>query len=288
MFCKMKSFSISFSWAGIVLLFLIQVIVSSCGKGVEEEKKSWFFVQITDPQLGFYPDSLEKEIRNFEHAIRRINEIKPDFVVITGDFVHLSKDEKQFTEYKRITEMIRSDVPVYQIPGNHDVENEPTADDLAFYKGRYGDDKFSFLHKNHLFIGINSNLIKSHTERFEAEQLDWLTEELNKGKEAESIILFSHHPFFTHDINEPEAYFNLDTAARHQYFELFSKSGVKAIFAGHHHQNGYGVHNGIEMVTTCAVGEPLGPDPVGIRLIKLEENKLKHQYFALDSIPDIF
>lgn len=282
-------FSHQLPFFGLAMLLLFQVVNFSCSKTAQEDK-SWFFVQITDPQLGFYPDSLEKEIRHYEQAVKRINEINPDFVVITGDLVHISKDENQLAEYKRITDMIRSDIPVYQIPGNHDVENEPTDADITFYKSRYGDDKFSFVHKDHLFIGINSNLIKSHTPVFEEEQLKWLTNELKKSHSYKRTIVFSHHPFFSKDINEPEAYFNVDLASRHQYFELFASSGVQAVFAGHHHQNSHGIFNGIEMVTTSAIGEPLGKDPVGFRLVKLDDNReqLKHQYFALDSIPDKF
>lgn len=272
-------------------LFFFLATSYSCTTATETENRPdtpWFFVQITDTQLGFYPDSLEKEIQNYEQAVKRVNEIRPDFVVITGDLVNNQRDEHQLAEFKRITGMISNEIPVYLIPGNHDVGNEPSKEDVDFYKSIYGDDKFSFVHKEVLFAGINSNLIKAHTAGLEEDQWEWIKGELSKGKDHKMVVMFSHHPFFSSDISEAEAYFNLDSASRKQYFDLFSTSNVKAVFAGHHHQNGYGIYNGIEMVTTSAVGEPLGKDPVGLRLIKIGNNKIHHQYFALDSIPDQF
>lgn len=276
---------------GLVSLALLSffIVLTFTGASHSRERKPWFFVQISDPQLGFYPDKIEKEIQNFEAAVERINKVKPDFVVITGDLVHNERDKFQLSEYKRIVSLIDVKIPVYQIPGNHDVTNEPKNDDIEFYKNEYRmDDKFSFVHKGHRFIGINSNLIKSHTPTLESEQWKWLNNELKKSKKADGVVIFSHHPFFTHDINEPVAYFNVDTLARKQYFDLFKSHNVQAVFAGHHHQNGYATYDGIEMVTTSAIGEPLGKDPVGLRLIRVEKKQLKHQYFALDSIPDTF
>ncbi len=41
---------------------------------------------------------------------------------------------------------------------------------------------------------------------------------------------------------------------------------VRAVFAGHYHRNSYGTLGKMEMITTSAVGRPLGVDPSGFRV----------------------
>ena len=39
------------------------------------------------------------------------------------------------------------------------------------------------------------------------------------------------------------------------------------------------------MVTTGAVGYPLGDDPSGLRIIKVYQDRIEHEYYGLDNIP---
>jgi len=43
----------------------------------------------------------------------------------------------------------------------------------------------------------------------------------------------------------------------------------------------------MEMVTTSAVGRPLGNDPSGFRIVRVWEHNIKHQYYGLDHMPAI-
>ncbi|KAH6942876.1 hypothetical protein HPB50_011388 [Hyalomma asiaticum] len=62
-------------------------------------------------------------------------------------------------------------------------------------------------------------------------------------------------------------------------------SGVRAIFCGHYHRNAGGFYKDMEVVVTSAVGAQLGCDTHGLRVVKVGENKIEHQYYALDDIP---
>ena len=88
------------------LLLIITIILLSSTKSIAQNEL--VVVQITDTQLGFYPDdeNLKHDIDNYTEAGRRINEIKPDVVVITGDFVNSAKDANQLKEFNRITSLI--------------------------------------------------------------------------------------------------------------------------------------------------------------------------------------
>lgn len=267
---------------GVVVMF---ILAGCASQRITRNAKPFFFIQISDTQLGFYPKKLQQEIALYEKAVAEVNRLKPDFVVITGDLVNNAKDENQLSEFKRITAMISKKIPVYVIPGNHDVGNTPTQEDVNFYNNIYGYEKFSFEHNKSRFIGFNSNFIKANTPVLEQAQYEWLEQELAKAKDAKHIVLFSHHPFFISKPDEPEAYFNIGLKTRNQYLALFKKYGVDVVFAGHLHQNGFGKYEDMEMVTTSAIGEPLGKDPSGFRIITVGKEKVTHQYYNIDSIP---
>jgi Icc-related predicted phosphoesterase len=175
---------------------------------------------------------------------------------------------------------------VFYIPGNHDIGQVPNKKSINKYRKNYGNDRFSFKHKNSLFIGINSGLIKASLKNTEKKQYKWLVRQLEKGKEANQVVVFCHYPFFNKTVNEPEAYSNIGPEARLKYLDLFQEYGVDAVFAGHYHNNALNTYKKIELITTSAVGKPLGKAPSGLRIIKVENDNLSHEYFGLEEVPE--
>lgn len=262
----------------VVLIFLSFQVLA--------QKPMFRFVQITDMQMGMISkneNTLEEE-RLYRLAVDEINALKPKFVIITGDFVNSRTDTSQINAYKKITALISKRIPVYYIPGNHDVGQKPTAETLDFYFKHYQTDKFAFVHKGLKFIGINSNLINSGIEQ-EAIQYDWLKKQLsNQQKPSKRTIVFSHHPFFISDINENNNYSNIHMPKRLEYMQLFKDNGVSMVFAGHYHNNALAKYDGIEMITTSAVGKPLGKAKSGFRVVNVYKDSISHKYVELQSI----
>ena len=62
-------------------------------------------------------------------------------------------------------------------------------------------------------------------------------------------------------------------------------AGIRAIFCGHYHRNAGGRYKNVEIVTTSAIGGQLGNDESGLRVVKVTEKEISHQYYALDNIP---
>jgi 3',5'-cyclic AMP phosphodiesterase CpdA len=247
----------------------------------------WFFIQLTDPQFGMFDGnkSYEKETALYEKAVAKINQLHPDFVVITGDFVHDQHSVAQINEFKRITANINKKIPVYYSPGNHDIGQNPDETSLENYRRNFGSDIFSFRHKGSMFIGFNTGIIKAKSEKLEKKQLDWLTNLLRHSQKAQHVILFTHYPFFNKTFDEPTAYSNIDKENRLKYLDLFSANNVDAIFCGHHHNNGYATYGKMELVTTSALGKPLGNAPSGFRIIKVYHDKIEHEFFGLEEVP---
>lgn len=250
------------------------------------QKPMFRFVQITDMQMGMISkneNTLEEE-RLYRLAVDEINALKPKFVIITGDFVNSRTYTNQIKAYKKITSLISKRIPIYYIPGNHDVGQKPTAETLDFYFKHYDVDRFAFVHKSVKFIGINSNLINSGIEQ-EAIQYDWLKKQLShQPKPSKRTIIFSHHPFFINDINENNNYSNIHMPKRLEYMQLFKENGVSIVFAGHYHNNALAQYDGIEMITTSAVGKPLGKAKSGFRVVNVYKDSIGHKYVELPPI----
>ncbi|MCK7531246.1 MAG: hypothetical protein MZV63_09475 [Marinilabiliales bacterium] len=75
------------------LSYILAMLLLTSGALFAQNAKTvepWFFIQITDPQFGMFDNNagFEKETILYEKAVEKINILKPDFVVITGDFVH--------------------------------------------------------------------------------------------------------------------------------------------------------------------------------------------------------
>ncbi len=280
---KFKSIKIHFN--SVILFFLITVPVLAQNKS---PKETWFFIQITDPQFGMFNNNtdFEKETVLYEKAVAKINILHPDFVVITGDFVNDPNSLSQIIEFKRITAKINSKIPVYYTPGNHDIGQNPDKTSIKKYKKNYGSDTFSFYHKGSSLIGYNSGYIEAKLAEPEQKQYNWLVKKIKKSANAQHIILFSHYPFFNKTVDEPTAYSNIDLENRKKYLDLFNANKVTAVFTGHYHNNSLTNYGDIQLVTTSALGKPLGKAPSGLRIIKVFTDRIEHEYFGLDLIPD--
>lgn len=261
---------------------------STSGENEGNKGKPFSLIVLTDPQFGMFDGNagFEKETALYEKAVAEINRLNPDFVVITGDFVNDQNSETQITEFKRITAKIKPAIKVYYSPGNHDIGQIPDNESLKKYKKNYGSDRFSFKHKGSVFIGFNSGLIKGKLKNEEQEQFDWLAKKLHKSQKARHILLFCHYPFFNKTIDEPTAYSNIDKEYREKYLNLFNDNKVEAVFSGHHHNNGYAIFGKMELVTTSALGKPLGEAPSGFRIVKVYDNRIENEFYGLEMLPD--
>lgn len=265
---------------------LVLIIVSSCAKA------EFTIVQIADAQLGFtaaeisqrtgeaYVNDLTYEADCLRKAVEHINVIKPDVVVFTGDQVNIPGDTVQWNAFAGIIAEIDKSVQVCHLPGNHDVLYVSGYVDSSPFTSRYGNDRFILSEKGINLIGLNTNLIRSGDLR-EQEQMEWLEAVLDKVKASEITLVFGHHPFFMTDIEEEDSYFPLPKGKRRIYFDLFTKAGVDAVYAGHRHNNSEGTYNGIPMKTTTSVGFQIGEASPSVRVISIRNGELSDELMEI-------
>ncbi|WP_290541092.1 metallophosphoesterase [Alistipes sp.] len=252
-----------------------------------EKSQITVIMQVSDPQMGFYADNrnMDYEIRTLTKTVAAINNLRPDVVVFTGDYVHDVADEGQWMEFLRIVAGIAPSIKTLYLPGNHDVRLKEGSVDVEPYTKRLGADHFCVRVNGNLLTGINSNYLKDEIRDLSKEQNQflWLTRSLKKNRRIS--LVFTHHPFFLRQIDELGGYSTISPEKRRRYFELFRKTGVQAVFAGHLHDNAEASYDNIGMITSSAVGRQLGDALSGVRIIVIKDQTIVHRYYSLDEIP---
>ena len=274
---------------------------------------SFFFIQMADPQFGLFaylsglsaaeleamhrrgmPVRPAPKIMGFAdetslygQAIAEANRLRPDFVVMCGDMVNDSDDEEQLAELWRITDLLDDAIPMHWVAGNHDVGNELTPESLATYRGRFGADTYVFDRGGSRFVVLNSNVAYDPSrvpEEWER-QVDFLRDALVEARRRDSdhVVVFTHHPLFLREPDEDDSIFVIPQVRRRVLLDLLTSYGATAMFSGHYHRNSYGEYGGLQMVTTGAVGYPLGDDPSGFRVVRVHGDRIEHEYHTLDA-----
>ena len=248
------------------------------------------FAVLADPQLGMYAKDNDflQETANLEFVIANLNRLHPDFVVVCGDLTDRTGDQAEIAAYKQMMGKLDPTIPVYNVPGNHDVGNLPTPSTLASYRAAYGPDYYVFHYGPVLGIVLNSNLISApdHVADEAAKQEEWLRNTLSHASPSEQIVVFQHIPYFLKDAQEKDEYFNIPLAARKKYLDLLTANHVPLIFAGHYHRLAGGYDGSLTEVVTGAVGMPIGDSSSGFRLVQLLPSGMKTEWYCLGNIPN--
>lgn len=241
--------------------------------------KTLTFMHLSDPQIGFLDTTAHYAQSDslMGLAVEAVNRIKPACVVITGDLVNNTADEKQKEIFKRRLAEIDPTVPVFCLPGNHD-ERPYTSENHAAFLTFNGYDRFSFTKDGVAFIGFDSCPIKDGDVAAEQEQLDWLKAELTAAKDARQILLFTHCPVVRETLDETEDYFNFSLPKREEYLSLFKEYGVDALFAGHTHTCYNTEIDGIQFITAGPVGSPLHDGFSGLNVVKVGPEGITWRY----------
>ena len=190
--------------------------------------------------------------RLVDAVAERIDEEKPDLVVISGDFTQRARTE-QFKEACDFLDRLReAGHDVLAVPGNHDV---PLYDvfrrflsPLTRYK-RYIDDSLCPLHElaGVTVLGINTARSLTFSDgRISEEQLSFIRDTFERTDPKALRVLVTHHPLFALPVGETgevkravgRSELALDAAA---------DSGVDMLLAGHHHTAS--THSARDLVT---------------------------------------
>ena len=227
------------------------------------------------------------ESENYSKVLNKANETKPAFVMVCGDLINNLDQLDQRTALLEISEQLNDDIPLRLVPGNHDLcpdfyNASPEA--LQEYRNVFGDDYYSFVEDEALFIGLNSEIFDSSDllgNEYET-QMEFLKDTLNsqEAKNAHSICAFMHKPLFLEDPLDDGGYGQLKPTHRKDLMNLLEESRVSLMLAGHLHHNREAEYKNLKLIATGAVGYPI-VGSCGYRTIALEPEAMTHRYHEI-------
>ncbi|MFL6720682.1 MAG: metallophosphoesterase family protein [Sphingomonas sp.] len=176
--------------------------------------------------------------RLVEAVAEQVDELKPDLVVISGDFTQRARTE-QFREACEFLEDLRErGHEVLGVPGNHDV---PLYDvlrrflsPLARYRRFIDETLCPFIELRGLAVlGVNTARSLTFKDgRLNAAQVEFIRETFARTTSEVVRILVSHHPLLALKVGE-----EVERAVGRQEMALdaVEQSGVDMLLAGHNH-----------------------------------------------------
>jgi 3',5'-cyclic AMP phosphodiesterase CpdA len=209
------------------------------------------FAQISDTHVR--PDAIERSQVLVDH-LAEIQAGGYDFVIHTGDMM----DEPSAWAARAFRVMISQlRVPIYFVPGNHDVYNPPmgkieapwwarlevNSSIEASYRNWFGPVWHTFDCRGVHLVGIDSLILNSGLLE-EADQWAWLEETLAEiaMSRPEQILLFTHRPLFIRQPDEEldaadfaNRYLVVAPPGRDRLLGLVRKYRVTAVLSGHIH-----------------------------------------------------
>ncbi len=246
----------------------------------EKQQEPFSFVQLCDTQLGM--GGYEHDIQTFKQAVRQINEMEADFVVICGDLVHNASDSS-YTDFKTILKGLS--IPSHLVSGNHDVGNVPTDTSLQYYRETIGDDYYQFDHKEHSFMVTNTQLWKVEVENESEKHHAWFEETLNNlGEKENPVFVLGHYPLYTERPDEEDHYYNLPMPTRKRILEMFMENNVVAYLSGHTHKLTKNTYEHIQLVSGETTSKNFDDRPFGFRIWQVSSDSLSNHFVPLKSV----
>jgi 3',5'-cyclic AMP phosphodiesterase CpdA len=192
-------------------------------------------IHLSDLHFGAHDERLVEAVE------KRIDDVRPDLVVISGDFTQRARTE-QFEQACLFLERLKqAGHEVLGVPGNHDV---PLYDVLRRFLSpltryrRYIDQTLCPFHELPGAAVLGINTARSFTfkdGRINEDQVAYIRDAFSRTRPDTARILVTHHPLFALPVGDgPE----LGKAIGRQELALdaVAKAGVDLLLAGHNHR----------------------------------------------------
>jgi len=211
------------------------------------------FAQISDSHIGFDRPANTDVTGTLRAAVAKIKAAPepPAFVLHTGDLTHLSKAAEFDTLQQVMSEL---SVPVFYVPGEHDVLEENGKTYLErFGKNTHGVGWHSFDIQGVHFIGLVNvvNLKAGGLGILGNEQLEWLEKDVKRLKTSTPIVVFAHIPLWS---VYPEWGWGTDDSAR--ALSYLKRFGSVSVLNGHIHQVMQKVEGNVTFHTAMSTAFP--------------------------------
>jgi len=219
-----------------------------------------------------------EDVCSLEQAVKQINAIAPDFLLVCGDFVH-EPSKVLVSDFKKVMKGIS--VPCYWVAGNHDLTMRKPGDSLEKYRKKFGRDYYAFTHGRFRFVVFNSQLLKTPMPTETDKQWAWLQRELEATSRANlSPVLVGHHPPFYRNPTEAEAWQGLPVGPRERLLALCTQYGVRTYLTGHTHHFVHNRYGSMDIVSGESICNNTDGHALGFRLWRARSGKFLQSVFV--------
>jgi calcineurin-like phosphoesterase family protein/cellulose/xylan binding protein with CBM9 domain len=185
----------------------------------------------------------------FDHAITRMNLLRPDFVMCVGDLIEGYSEDEQLVagQWKDLIEKVnRLKMPFFPTAGNHDITNALMA---KMWEKRFGAPFYHFVYGDCLFLVLCTQ--DPEGTEITQRQMEYVDRALAGAGDVRWTFVFFHHPLWVN--NERWWPILAEKLGDRQY----------TVFTGHLHNYMHGERNGQRMMvlaTTGGASQVTGPE----------------------------
>jgi 3',5'-cyclic AMP phosphodiesterase CpdA len=201
-------------------------------------------VHLSDLHFGAHDEALVEAVEG------KVDRLKPDLVVISGDFTQRARTEEFHDACQFLGRLRDAGHEVLGVPGNHDV---PLYDvlrrflsPLARYRRFIDDSLCPFVELNGVAVlGVNTARSLTFKDgRLNADQVEFVRETFSRTPEDSVRILVTHHPLFALQVGDETT----PAVGRQELaLDAVQDAGVDMLLAGHNHHASS--HDASELVT---------------------------------------
>jgi len=262
-------------WLGLVLIFVAGCVPAgeNALPAATPDGSRFYFIQISDTHWG-----ARDGIAMTRSAVELINHlpVKVEFVAITGDlFADSIRKEPVVSEGLEALKGLK--IPVYCVPGNHDLIQDDFVRTKAIFGKHFGPTKQRVMVKGVACLFLctefqNGNEAKSNTWQEEREDLEKLM-----GHPTCPVLVFMHHPplrdLLGGEGQEAESWSEVTDP---RWVHLFEKyPAIKGVFAGHFHRDEMAWIGAVPVYVAPAVARFWDRQPA-LRLYEYKEGHINY------------
>jgi 3',5'-cyclic-AMP phosphodiesterase len=263
------------------LLFLL---LFSLKIGLLSGQNNFSFVFL--PDLHLHHDSLVEA--NYNLLVKRINHLKPDFILTGGDMIYTAKNVND-KKAGLLFDLMDKELGLFRMPlrltmGNHEtvgITAESGIDKTnpnwgkQMYEKRYGKPYYSFMHEGWKFFILDGIRIlekeKNYTQGVDSTQIEWLKKELENTDKRVPLVISIHTPLINPGaMTEPKSQALSENSK--SVLDLFKDHDLKMVLQGHNHTYMNLFINGMYFLSGGSASIDTDRENYGFLFIKVHHN----------------
>jgi 3',5'-cyclic AMP phosphodiesterase CpdA len=250
-----------------VLLVLLIFFTTGC----QQSQQSFYFVQLTDTH---WPDA--DHYQRTEKVVDAVNNLPMQiaFAIHTGDITMNRITDANVTK-PGIEILNRLQMPLYYIPGNHDILADDVARTQAAYEKLFGDVNYTFEYNGVIFIMLYSDpFIEPIPNTRSAATFQWLESQLKTA--ANKPVIIVHHGPSVLDFYNNKFHHIWPDDNKQKWLKLLNSHNVKAVLTGHFHRDEHHWLGDVPLYVCSPVAGYWGRQ-AAYRIYQYEDGKLSYR-----------